>query len=84
MNKKTLIWIGVYGVVAYGAYYLLFSKTAYAKKIISNGASNATVNELLKFDMGYLRIWSDAAKSKYNSFTYKGKIYSTKGGRAVK
>ena len=33
MNKKVVFYVGLYAVVAYGAYYMIFSKNAYAKTI---------------------------------------------------
>lgn len=82
MKSKTLLWIGVYAVVAYGAYHMFFSKTAYAKKIISSGKSTGTIDALKKFDMGFLRAWSMAATKNEPTFSYKGKTYTTQGGKA--
>jgi hypothetical protein len=84
MNKKTAIWIGVYALIGYGAYYMLFSKSANIKKIISSGASTGTPEQLSQFDAGFIREWARAAKSGNTSFMYKQKSYFTKGGRAVK
>lgn len=84
MNTKTIVWVGIYGVVAYGAYYMYFSKTAYAKKIIKAGKSQQSVDDLKSFDMGYLRVWSKASSNNEQSFSYKGKSYFTQGGRAKK
>ena len=84
MKGKTILWIGVYAVVAYGAYYLYFSKQAYAKKIKDAGMSEGTLEQLKAFDMSYLRDWAKAAKSKQATFTHKGKTYNTKGGKLTK
>jgi len=84
MKKNTLIWIGVYAVVAYGAYYMYFSKTAYAKNIIKAGKSQQSVDDLKSFDMSFLRAWSKAASNNEQTFSYKGKSYFTQGGKAVK
>ena len=84
MNTKTIVWVGIYGVVAYGAYYMYFSKTAYAKNIIKAGKSQQSVDDLKSFDMGYLRVWSKASSNNEQSFSYKGKSYFTQGGRAIK
>lgn len=83
-NGKTIFWVAVYGVVAYGAYYMYFSKTAYAKKIIKAGKSNQSVDDLKSFDMAFLRVWSKAASNNEQTFSYDGKSYNTQGGKAVK
>jgi hypothetical protein len=64
MKNKTLLWVAIYGVVAYGAYSLFFSKKAYAKKIIANAKYTSSIDNLLSFDMGYLRAWSQADAKK--------------------
>jgi hypothetical protein len=84
MKKNTLIWIAVYGVAAYGAYYMYFSKTAYAKKIIKADKSKQSLEDLKSFDMVFLRAWSKAAVENAKTFDYKGKSYNTQGGKAVK
>lgn len=84
MKKSTLIWIGVYALVGYAAYSMFFSKKSFAKKIIDTGASTGTVESLMNFEMGFLRAWAKSASGKENSFTYNGKSFYTKGGRAVK
>ena len=84
MKKSTLIWIGVYALVGYTAYAMFFSKKSFAKKIIDTGASTGTVESLMNFEMGFLRAWAKSASGKENSFTYNGKSFYTKGGRAVK
>jgi hypothetical protein len=84
MNKKVIFYVGLYAVVAYGAYYMFFSKNAYAKAIKKANASTGTLEDLKKFDMGYLRAWSKAAKNNSATFEYNGKTINTKGGRAVR
>lgn len=84
MKNKTLLWIGIYGVVAYGAYYLFFSKNAYAKKIIASGKYTSSIDNLLSFDMAYLRAWSKAATKNEPNFSYKGVVYLTQGGKIKK
>jgi hypothetical protein len=81
MKNKTLLWIGIYGVVAYGAYYIFFSKNAYAKKIIDSGKYTSSINNLKSFDMAYLRAWSKAATKNEPTFSYKGVAYNTQGGK---
>lgn len=82
MKGKTLIWIGVYAAVAYGAYYMFFSKKAYAKKIKDAGKYNGTVESLTEFGADFLRSWSKAASKNEPTFTLKGKTYNTQGGKA--
>lgn len=84
MKSKTLVWIGLYGVVAYGAYHMFFSKNAYAKKIIAKGKYGGALETLKSFDMGFLRAWSIGASKNEPTFLYKGVTYSTQGGRAKK
>jgi hypothetical protein len=84
MNKKTLLYVGLYAVVAYGAYYMYFSKNAYARAIKEADASTGTLEDLKKFDMAFLRVWSKAAKNNIPTFEYNGKTINTKGGRAVR
>jgi hypothetical protein len=84
MKGKTLIYVGVYAAVVYGAYYMFFSKNAYAKKIIMSGMYGRSINDLKGFDYGYLRAWSKSASKNEPTFTYKGKVYLTKGGSAKK
>lgn len=79
---KAIMWIAIYGVVAYGAYHFFFSKNAYAKKIIARGKVQGTLDQLKKFDMGYLRAWSIAAVKNEDTFSFKGKTYLTQGGTA--
>jgi hypothetical protein len=84
MKKNTLIWIGVYAVVAYGAYYMYFSKDAYAKAIIKAGKYRKSAEELKSFGMNFLRPWAKAAKNNQPTFTFEGKTYNTQGGRISK
>lgn len=82
MKKNTLVWIGVYAVVAYGAYYMFFSKNAYANTIIKAGKYKGSAEELKSFGMNFLRPWARAAKNNQDTFTFEGKTYNTSGGRA--
>ena len=78
---KTLTWIAIYGVVAYGAYHFFFSKAAYARQIVSRGKYGSGVEALKSFDMAYLRAWAKAAKANRETFDYQGKTYNTQGGK---
>lgn len=83
-HNKTLLYIGIYGLIAYGGYQLFFSKTAYAKKIIKAKKSTGSVDALKNFDMGYLRVWSKAASNNDAAFSFKGVNYNTNGGKVIK
>lgn len=83
-NGKTYLFIALYGIAAYGAYYLFYSKTAYAKKIIKAQKSKGSIDKLISFDMAFLRTWSKSAVNNDTTFTYNGKSYNTQGGTAVK
>lgn len=51
--------------------------------IISSGASaNKIILQTLQPE--YLKAWSDAIKANILTFTFNGKKYNTKGGKAVK
>ncbi len=85
MNKKTLLYVGIYAVVAYGGWYLYSNtKKAYASKILKAGLAGGGEAPLLKFDKGYLKAWAGAAKSGQATFMYNGATYNSKGGLAVK
>jgi hypothetical protein len=81
MNTKTIVWIGVYGVVAYGIYYVVKNMyvTPREKNIVTIFGSSYS-----SFDDGYLKEWAKAKKSNASEFTYNGKVYLTVGGRAKK
>lgn len=82
MKKQTLVWIGVYAVVGYFAYSYFYSKKYSIKNILTTGNFNGSPSVLEGFDSGFLRMWSNAAKNQQPAFIYKGKVYSTKGGKA--
>lgn len=80
-GTKTLIWIGVYGVVAYGIYWMVKNMhvTPRQKNIMLIKQS-----DFEGFDDGYIKAWADAVKSKQGEFTYQGKVYLTSNGRTKK
>lgn len=82
--NKTVGWILVYGLVGYGAYYLLTKKKRDAKMIAFSGNTTGSVERLMTFDAGYLAAWAGAVKRKDAQFTYQNKLYLTKGGAAKK
>lgn len=85
MNKKTLLYVGIYAVVAYGGWYLYSNtKKAYANKILKAGLAGGGEAPLLQFDKGFLKAWAGAAKSGQTTFMYNGVSYNSKGGKAVK
>jgi hypothetical protein len=81
MNTKTIVWVGVYGVVAYGIYYMVknIHVTPREKNIITIFGSNYS-----GFEDGYLKAWAKAKKSNALDFTYNGKVYLTEGGKVKK
>jgi hypothetical protein len=83
-GNKTIIYIGIYAVVAYGVYAYFFSKKSYAKIIANSGNYSLGVEELIKFETPYLKAWSKAVKNGQPSFVINGITYNTKGGRKQK
>jgi hypothetical protein len=81
MNNRTLLYIGIYAVVGYGAYYMFFSKDAYAKSIIKSGKYGGSVQDLKGFGANFLKPWSKAAKNNQETFVFEGKMYNTQGGK---
>jgi hypothetical protein len=85
MNKKAILYVGIYAVVAYGAWYLYNNtKKAYAAIILKAGMAGGGEAALLAFDKAYLKPWAMAVKAKAASFTYNGVNYNTNGGKAIK
>jgi hypothetical protein len=85
MNKKTFLYIGIYAVAAYGAYYLYSNtKKAYASIILKAGMAGGGEAALLAFGKNYLKPWAMAAKAKQPTFLFEGNTYNTKGGKIVK
>lgn len=85
MNKKTIFYVGVYAVVAYGAYYMFFSKSAYVrtiKKTNNYGGSAEDLKDLV--GKNFLKPWARAAKNNVPTFQFEGKTYNTKGGKIVR
>lgn len=85
MNKKILFYIGVYGIIAYGGWYLYSNtKKAYAHKILNAGFYGGGEALLLGFDKEFLKAWASATKKNADSFIYNGIKYNSKGGKAIK
>jgi hypothetical protein len=85
MNKKVVFYVGLYAVVAYGAYYMFFSKNAYVKTIRKTNNYSGTAEELKNLvGMNFLRPWAKAAKNNVATFEFEGKTYNTKGGKIVR
>jgi hypothetical protein len=82
MNKKTLFWIGIYAIAAYGGYYYLTKRRRDTKTIVESGNTAATMKFFADKDKGYISEWAKAIRKGYDVFSYKGKIYNTKGGTA--
>jgi hypothetical protein len=81
MNKKTLTWIGIYAVGAYGLWYIFkkYHLSGRDRDILTIEAQNYG-----GFEDAYLDAWAKAIKSGASTFVYKGATYNTKGGKAVR
>jgi hypothetical protein len=81
MDKKMLMYIGLYGVAAFGIY--LVAKNNYVSKRLK---SIALINDskYKGFEDAFLKEWGKASKSGSVEFTYKGKVYLSQGGTAKK
>jgi hypothetical protein len=85
MNKKTLLYVGIYAVVGYGAYYMFFSKNAYVKTIKKTNNYGGTEEDLKNLvGKNFLKPWAKAAKDGVPTFLFEGKTYNTKGGKIVR
>ena len=81
-RNKTFMWVAIYGVVAYGAYYYFFNKKRYAKMIIKSGNYGGSEDVLTTFNKPFLKAWSSAANYGQPTFIFGGKTFNTKGGKA--
>ena len=81
MNTKTLMYVGIYGVVAYGV-YVAAKNNLVSKRLKSIALINDA--KYKGFEDAFLKEWGKASKSGSAEFTYKGKTYLTKGGTAKK
>jgi len=81
-TTKTIVWIGIYGVVAYGIYYMVKNM-----HISPRQKSVLTILDYKTYDGfedEFLKEWAKGIKDKKSEFIYKGRIYLTDGGRAKK
>ena len=58
-------------------------KTKYARRIVADGNVSGGTATLINFDEPFLKEWAKASKKGAPTFTYNGKTYNTKGGKAV-
>ena len=81
MNTKTIVWVGIYGVIAYGIYYMVKNMhiTSREKSVLAILGRNYSGME-----DGFLKEWAKGIKMGETEFSYKGKVYLTEGGRAKK
>jgi hypothetical protein len=81
MNKKTILWIGVIGVSAYGIWWMVKNMhvTPREKAILEIQA-----DKFKGFEDTFLKAWADAKKKMMDEFSYNGKTYFTKTGTAKK
>lgn len=82
-TTKGIITVLTVGVVGYAAYYFLLmdKKGFYAKRIVEAGKSS-NAETLKTFDQDFLKAWYTAAKRGEETFSVRGKTYSTQGGKA--
>lgn len=81
MNTKTIVWVGIYGVIGYGVYYMVKNMhvTPREKNIITIFGSKYS-----GLEDNYLKAWAKAKKSNASEFTYNDKVYLTESGKAKK
>ncbi len=63
--------------------FLLQNRRAYVRAILKNNASTGSSIALMAFDEGFLKEWAKAARKNQDKFSYNGKEYNTKGGKAI-
>jgi hypothetical protein len=86
MNNKNLV-TGVFVLGGIAAIYftlikpMIWTKSKAAKIILKNGYYRSGMDNLLSFDDGYVIAWGKAAKKLEETFTYKGTVYETQGGK---
>ena len=79
MNIKTITWVGILGVAGYVIYV--------AVKKIQLTNKGKKIFELYKvkykgLEDAYLQAWAKASASNKTEFTYNGKVYLSKTGKA--
>lgn len=80
--KGILVVVGVGALVFGGLYMLKNRKRFYARNIVKLGG-HSNMSTLMEFDEAYLKAWSIALNKGSEKFSYKGKTYFTKGGKAA-
>lgn len=80
--KGILVVVGVGALVFGGLYMLKNRKRFYARSIVKDGG-HASLSTILEFDEAFLKAWSVALNKGSEKFTYKEKMYFTKGGKAA-
>ena len=90
MKNKAYIWVAlaILGVGGFLVYKELkkvkvLTKSDSVDIIISNGKHNDK-NVISTFEDAFLGVWANAILEKQEAFKYKGKMYSTQGGKAIK
>lgn len=83
-NVKGLIAVLVVGTIGYFTYMKAYgNKHKFAKAIIKAG-NFSDMASLHTFGEGYLKEWAKASKNGLPTFSYQGKTYNSKGGKATK
>lgn len=84
MQNNTLKWVLLYAAAGVGVYYYLtHNKRHYAEVVLKLGGAGGGLKALLSYDSGYVKAWAKAIKAGNNTFSYNGKTFHTKGGKAV-
>ena len=89
-NKKlinTAIIVILGSGILFAAYKLFFSGKQGKKKMVNylleQGYSKQQLDWLMTLDDGYIKAWYEAAIALFQRFTYNGKEYNVRGGKAV-
>lgn len=80
--KGILAVVGVGAIVA-GILYMTKNKKRHYAKVIVKLAGSSNFADILTFEEPFLKAWSIALSKGEKTFSYQGKSYNTKGGRAV-
>ena len=85
MDKKTKDGIIIASIVLVGGYLLYKNKPKTKADYVYNISTklSTSASTLNTFDLGFLQAWSDAIDTSKDSFTYNGRNYNGKTGKAI-
>lgn len=78
-GTKTIIWVGVYGAIAYLVYWSI--KRMHVSPKEKDILAIAT-DRYKGFEDAFLKAWAEAKKSSIAEFVYNGKTYISSTGKA--